>query len=90
MQEGFLIDTSDGIDSGSLPVGTFANSLVAMSMNGENLLVPEPSTQVPSVITVRTEEEQQAAAREKETTARKDARRKSLGTSLGDTQDEAI
>ncbi|KAI4106981.1 MAG: hypothetical protein L6R37_001874 [Teloschistes peruensis] len=78
VQEGFLIDTSDGIDSGSLPVGTFANSLVAMSMNGENLLVPEPSTQVPSVITVRTEEEQQAAAREKETTARKDARRKSL------------
>ncbi|KAL9582661.1 MAG: hypothetical protein Q9212_003164 [Teloschistes hypoglaucus] len=78
VQEGFLIDTSDGIDSGSLPVGTFANSLVSMSVNGEDLLVPESSTQASHVIAVRTEEEQQAAAREKEATARKDARRKSL------------
>lgn len=84
MQEDFLIDTSDGINDGSLKVGTLANSLVAMPMNGESLLVSESSTQVSSVIPIRTEEEQQAAAREKEAAARKDARRKSLGTSLDD------
>ncbi|KAI4253539.1 MAG: hypothetical protein LQ352_003629 [Teloschistes flavicans] len=78
VQEDFLIDTSDGINDGSLKVGTLANSLVAMPMNGESLLVSESSTQVSSVIPIRTEEEQQAAAREKEAAARKDARRKSL------------
>lgn len=84
-QEGVLIDTSDGTD-GATPSG---------------LLLPDPfggrsprrdvaakstfSPQVQSVVAVRTEEEQQEAARERERRekdhARKDARRKSLGAS---------
>ncbi|KAL8691685.1 MAG: hypothetical protein Q9218_003141, partial [Villophora microphyllina] len=77
VEEGFLIDTSDTANGTNLHMAALPNILGALPTNEGGFVVAD-STQVSSVVAVRTEEEQQAAARAKEAAARKDARRKSL------------
>ncbi|KAL8664894.1 MAG: hypothetical protein Q9168_007816, partial [Polycauliona sp. 1 TL-2023] len=82
-QEGILIDFSDGVNgitpSGPALPNPFSGSSLRRSGGVADL---SSSSQSQSLIAVRTEEEQQDAARERERhekdTARKDARRKSL------------
>ena len=83
-QEGILIDFSDSVNgitpSGPALPNPFSGSSLRRSGGVADL---SSSSQSQSLIAVRTEEEQQDAARERERhekdTARKDARRKSLG-----------
>ncbi|KAL8736938.1 MAG: hypothetical protein Q9181_002186 [Wetmoreana brouardii] len=76
-QEGILIDTSDGTDGVALPDVGLPNPFGGSSPKKGDSAGPRSSTQ--SLVAVRTEEEQQEAARErkrqeKEVAARKDAR----------------
>lgn len=83
-QEGFLIDTSDLSNSVAIPKLALPNPFGGLSPK-RGLAPDAAAAQVPNLVAVRTEEEQQQAARQREqqdkdVSARKDARRKSLGT----------
>ncbi|KAL8804272.1 MAG: hypothetical protein Q9182_002636 [Xanthomendoza sp. 2 TL-2023] len=81
-QEGVLIDTSDGNDGLASSRLLLSNPFGGMSPKRGAMQDLNNSPQVQNVVAVRTEEEQQEAARERERRdqddARKDARRKSL------------
>ncbi|KAL8941154.1 MAG: hypothetical protein Q9216_002419 [Gyalolechia sp. 2 TL-2023] len=82
-QEGFLIDTSDGTDGNAPPEVVLPNPFGSTSPKRGAATTSLSLSQTPSLVAVRTEEEQQAAKREREqlekaVSARKDARRKSL------------
>ncbi|KAI4283609.1 MAG: hypothetical protein L6R35_005106, partial [Caloplaca aegaea] len=81
-QEGFLIDTSDLSNGAAIPKLALPNPIGGLSPN-RGLAPDAAAAQVSNLVAVRTEEEQQQAARqreqqEKDVSARKDARRKSL------------
>ncbi|KAL9049588.1 MAG: hypothetical protein Q9206_005445, partial [Seirophora lacunosa] len=81
-QEGFLIDTSDLSNSVAIPKLALPNPFGGLSPK-RGLAPDAAAAQVPNLVAVRTEEEQQQAARQREqqdkdVSARKDARRKSL------------
>ncbi|KAI4137815.1 MAG: hypothetical protein LQ341_004975, partial [Variospora aurantia] len=81
-QEGFLIDTSDLSNGATIPKMALPNPIGGLSPK-RGLAPDAAAAQVPNLVAVRTEEEQQQAARqreqqEKDVSARKDARRKSL------------
>ncbi|KAL8937365.1 MAG: hypothetical protein Q9211_003727 [Gyalolechia sp. 1 TL-2023] len=82
-QEGFLTDTSDGADGNAPPEVALPNPFSSGSPQLEAALTDLSSSHAPNLVAVRTEEEQQATARERDrlekaVSARKDARRKSL------------
>lgn len=79
-----MIDTSDGTDGNAPLEIALPNPFGSLSPQRQTVSAGLSSSQIPSLVPVRTEEEQQAAARERErlenaVSARKDARRKSLG-----------
>ncbi|KAL8857923.1 MAG: hypothetical protein Q9178_005542 [Gyalolechia marmorata] len=81
-QEGVLIDTSDGTDGASSSRGALPNPFSGSSLRRSDVADLSSSAQAQSLVPVRTEEEQEEAARERDRlekdNARKDARRKSL------------
>ncbi|KAL8816631.1 MAG: hypothetical protein Q9223_004390 [Gallowayella weberi] len=81
-QEGVLIDTSDGTDGLASTQLLISNPFSDISPKRGGMQDLNYSPQVQNIVAVRTEEEQQEAARERERRhqdeARKDARRKSL------------
>ncbi|KAL8730844.1 MAG: hypothetical protein Q9166_003771 [cf. Caloplaca sp. 2 TL-2023] len=81
-QEGILIDTSDGTDAVALSGVALPNPFASASPKRAETTTGIPKSPGQNLVAVRTEEEQQAAARERERrekdNARKDARRKSL------------
>lgn len=80
-----MIDTSDSTDGVAIPELALPNPSGGISPK-RGTATDFMASQVQNLIAVRTEEEQQAAASQREqqgqdVAARKDARRKSLGTS---------
>ena len=82
-QEGILIDTSDAPSGVADLAAGLPNPFGGASPNRKGSEGANASSQ--SLVAIRTEEEQQEAARERERLERKDARRKSLGRSLPQT-----
>ncbi|KAL8646830.1 MAG: hypothetical protein Q9226_006696, partial [Calogaya cf. arnoldii] len=81
-QEGFLIDTSDGTNGVASSEVAIPNPFSGSSLRRSGGADLSSLSQAQNLVAVRTEEEQQEAARERERrekdNARKDARRKSL------------
>ncbi|KAL8948796.1 MAG: hypothetical protein Q9222_005041 [Ikaeria aurantiellina] len=83
IQEGFLIDTSDLTNGAASPKITSPTRITSISPRPKDVTSNTASSHSQSLVPIRTEEEQHAAAKEraeheKSTAARKDARRKSL------------
>lgn len=80
-----LIDTSDGTNGVASLEVALPNPFSGSSLRRSGAADLSSLSQAQSLVAVRTEEEQQEAARERERrekeNARKDARRKSLGAS---------
>ncbi|KAL8778276.1 MAG: hypothetical protein Q9213_007496, partial [Squamulea squamosa] len=81
-QEGLLIDFSDGYDGVAASTATVSNPFSGSSLRRSDVADLNAPAQAQNFVAVRSEEEQQEAARERERQekddARKDARRKSL------------